>query len=154
MLPGLRLTSAFYSRGKRIFRRYEEEADGSDDDYDLSDLEARRRGRIPKPKRLTRSTVKPRLLFLTEEQRLAREAAMAEEADEETIDDIEVPEPIASKLAINVHAGTPRRSSHAEMTVTTPVNEMMQTPSTPPPSHRATRSGGKKDASSPRPVDW
>jgi hypothetical protein len=76
---------------------------------------------------------------------------MAEEADEETIDDIEVPEPIASKLAINVHAGASRRSSHAEMTVTTPVNETMQTPSTPPPSHRATRSGAKKDPSSPGP---
>jgi hypothetical protein len=145
------LTIPVHSRGKKIFRRYEEAADGSDDDYDMSDLETRRRGRIPKPKRLTRSNVKPRLLFLTEEQRLAREAAMAEEADEETVGDLDVPEPIARRLAISINHDTPLHSVPAEMPVTTPVDEMMQTPSTPPPSHRATRSGGKQDASSSGP---
>jgi hypothetical protein len=146
------LTGPLNSRGKKVFRRFEEEAQGSDDDFDLSDLETCRRAGVPKAKRFTRSTVKPRLLFLTEEQRIARDAAIAEEADDETIDDIEVPKPISNKLAINVNASTPPPSSPVEMVVTTPIDEMMQTPSTPPPSHRATRSSAKKDvAASPDP---
>ncbi|KAF2665802.1 hypothetical protein BT63DRAFT_428749 [Microthyrium microscopicum] len=95
-------------RGKKIFRRFDD-SEAHDDDDNLSDLDIRRRaGQSPTP-RMTRSSIKPRILFPTEEQRKAREAAAAEEADEEALTDIEVPSPTAKKAipAIQVSGASP-----------------------------------------------
>jgi hypothetical protein len=83
------------SRGKRFLRRYAD--DDVEDDDNLSDLEIRRRAGVPQARRLTRSTLKPRILFPSAEQVRAREAAAAEEADEEALTDIDVPLPTPAR---------------------------------------------------------
>jgi hypothetical protein len=60
-------------------------------------------------RRLTRSTLKPRILFPTTEQVRAREAAAAEEADEEAVTDIEVPFPTATKVDASGPSGNRKR---------------------------------------------
>jgi hypothetical protein len=58
-------------------------------------LDTRRRAGAPTRSRFTRTSLKPRILFPTEEQIQAKDAAAAEEADEEALTDIEVPYPNA-----------------------------------------------------------
>lgn len=97
-----------HSRGKKVLRRFDNAADSNEDDDDnLSDLEVRRKAGASATRRFTRSTIKPRLLFPSEEQRRAREAA--EEADEEAVTDIEVPQPKAAVTPVKqqLHPTTP-----------------------------------------------
>jgi hypothetical protein len=115
----LKLT-IYTSRGKKTLRRFDNADDANDDEDDnLSDLEVRRNAGAAASKRFTRSTIKPRLLFPSEEQRRAREAA--EEADEEAVTDIDVPQPKAI----------------------TPVKQHFQ-PTTPPSTGRSKRGSAKK----------
>lgn len=116
------LTLTIHSRGKKILRRFDNTAGSNEDDDDnLSDLEVRRKAGVSANKRFTRSTIKPRLLFPSEEQKRAREAA--EEADEEAVTDIEVPQP---KTAI------------------TPVKQQFH-PTTPPSTGRSKRSSAEHE---------
>ncbi|TLD37388.1 hypothetical protein E2P81_ATG04200 [Venturia nashicola] len=109
-------------RGKKVLRRFDNAADSNEDDDDnLSDLEVRRKVGATATKRFTRSTIKPRLLFPSEEQKRAREPA--EEADEEAVTDIEVPRPKAT---------------------VTPVKQQFR-PTTPPPTGRSKRSSAEHE---------
>jgi hypothetical protein len=115
------------SRGKKFLRRFED--DGDDDN--LSDLEIQRRAGLSPSRRLTRSTLKPRILFPTAEQVRAREAA-AEEADEEAVTDIEVPCPAAKTDA---SGPSPKPGASRKRAAAGPAD--FRTPS-PPPAADAT----------------
>jgi hypothetical protein len=89
-----------------MFRRFEEEATPGEVEVDdnLSDHEINRKAGATTTRRFTRSKdFHPRLLFPNEEQRLAREAAAAEEADEEAVTDIEVPQPKTATTPTKQH---------------------------------------------------
>lgn len=108
------------SRGKKIFRKFPNE-DPDANTVSGSDTEATNSGR------LTRSSIKPRLLFPTARQRQQREAPDVE--DEEAPTDIEI-------------------NQDHEMTdpkeVTTPVRPTAFDPTTPPTTGHATRASTKK----------
>jgi hypothetical protein len=97
-------TNITRSRGKKIFRRFR---DDSDDDQraaspvsNLGQRSLRRQAGPAAERPLTRSSIKPRLLFPSEEQIRERETDVLEsEVDEEALTDIEVPAPIKSKRA-------------------------------------------------------
>lgn len=86
-------------------------------------MDVRRRAGVSATKPFTRSSIKPRLLFPSEEQRHAREEA--EEADEEAVTDIEMPKP--------ADAVTPTKLRHFHLT-------------TPPTSVRSRRTAPKEPA--------
>ncbi|SLM37199.1 hypothetical protein LPUS_06929 [Lasallia pustulata] len=129
-------------RGKKIFRKFDdhredEEADvnffGSDEWHD-SEID----GESSPPLRpFTRSSIKPRLLFPTEEQRRAREA-QAKIAAEEAITDIEEHHLIDSEM-------TDLAGDTEEEVAVTPVKPTFILAS-PPTSGRTTRAAAKKAA--------
>jgi len=129
------------SRGRKMLRKYEngEGQTGNDEEEEedtLSDLDMKRRAGAASERPFTRSAVNPRrLLFPSEEQRLEREQRDAEEADEEAVTDIDMPEPTLKATASGdiSSAKTPRK--------TTKFTEGMLV--TPPTTARTTR---KKDA--------
>jgi hypothetical protein len=129
------------SRGKKFLRRYEE-VDGEDDD-NLSDLEIRRRAGVPPSRRLTRSTLKPRILFPTEEQVRAREAAAAEEADEEAVTDIEVPGPSTARAEAS--GPSPKSTGNHKRTPARAAADF-RTPSPPPMEPVGTLTAGAEPA--------
>ncbi|RMY02612.1 hypothetical protein D0868_07890 [Hortaea werneckii] len=84
-------------RGKKIFRRFsdpEQDRSSSAGASDVSDVPGqrtlRRQAGTAAQRPLTRSSIKPRLLFPSEEQRLEREAG-PDDVDEEATTDIELP---------------------------------------------------------------
>ena len=108
------------SRGKKIFRRFDEvpttSADGSLHADEQSEI--RRLAGIPATRPFTRSSIKPRKLFDPVEEELPTDA------DEEAITDIE--EQHRMKVAPHTHA------------TTTPVKRSFR-PTTPPTTARKTR---------------
>ena len=82
---------------------------------------------------MTRSAIKPRLLFPSEDQLRERELGADDDIDEEAVTDIEMP-----------NADSPIREPED---LATPVQNRSK-PATPPTTNRATRSAGKKRASS------
>lgn len=139
------------SRGKKIFRRFEEEEDeeeeaGGDDaaPFDLSATPSqhrlKRQAGAAAQRPLTRSAIKPRLLFPSEEQRLERERVgrREDDVDEEAVTDIEM----------LTNAETSPTEAKGPGDVVTPVEDHFQA-TTPPPStnrnrNRATRARGNK----------
>lgn len=121
-----------------MFRKFDDESGaGNEEDEDtLSDVDMRRRAGAAADRPFTRSTVNPRrLLFPNEEQRLEREQRVAEEADEEALTDIDMPEP-TPKITVTEDAPsakTPRKTAK--------FNQSMI--ATPPTTQRTAR---KKDA--------
>lgn len=123
-----------YSRGKKIFRKFtdtdNDEHGGNDMDAELdaalaADLPDRLRGP------LTRSSVKPRLLFPTPEQLKAKEVkemrSQATEDEEEAITDIDEAHNLSTPKDQQGHAvATPKAPKFA--------------PASPPTTTRATRS--------------
>ena len=109
-------------RGKKIFRKFPNE-DTDDDPVSASDPETS----TVRP--LTRSSIKPRLLFPTAKQRQEREAAAVE--DEEATTDLEEP---------HDHDMT----GAEEAQPTTPVKPTSFSPATPPTTDHATRAYTKK----------
>lgn len=86
----------------------------------------------PRLRPFTRSSIKPRLLFPTEAQRLARETAVSSVADEEAVTDIE-------------EAGPTQDSEMTEEELLlTPVKPIF-TPASPPTTGRVTRASKKKE---------
>ncbi|KAF2145156.1 uncharacterized protein K452DRAFT_306078 [Aplosporella prunicola CBS 121167] len=154
-------------RGKKVFRAFNNSSDEespSDDDGPLESARARRHSGATSRRPLTRSTIKPRLLFPTDEQRKAREIAAAA-AEEEATTDVEGParKPTPRKRfsvtsgphvpAIEQHKTQPEAAPFASVpqittTAATPAKQRFRDigPTTPPPSGRATRSTAKKEA--------
>ncbi|KAK4691288.1 hypothetical protein P7C71_g5675, partial [Lecanoromycetidae sp. Uapishka_2] len=116
-------------RGKKIFRKFPNE-DAEVDSVSGSDTEA------PNTVRLTRSSIKPRLLFPTARQRQEREAPNVE--DEEATTEVEEPRD---------HEMT----DHEE--VSTPIRPTAHLPSTPPATGHATRASTKKLTFDSSPLD-
>lgn len=85
----------------------------------------------PRLRPFTRSSIKPRLLFPTEAQRLAREAAAPSLADEEAVTDIE-------------EAPTQDSEMTEEEPLLTPVKPVFA-PVSPPTTGRVTRASKKKE---------
>jgi hypothetical protein len=119
--PSLDLLLTLHSRGKKTFRKFEDAPSNDAEDTLSSGDELRRKIGTPASGRLTRSSVKPRLLF-QEEIRLQRlENGEAEDDDEEAITDIDVP------------VATPTRKTAKSVPITA-VQE-----ATPPPTRRVKR---------------
>ncbi|KAK3705484.1 hypothetical protein LTR37_013301 [Vermiconidia calcicola] len=137
-------------RGKKVFRRFTDQANNDNSNASGSDVSAtpeqRRLKRQAGPaaqRPLTRSAIKPRLLFPSEEQRLQREGVDDDDVDEEAITDIEME-----------NAQTFAEEEQAEDVATPVTTRFTDTIATPPPTtNRATtRSAGKK-AATPMPDD-
>jgi len=110
------------SRGKKTFRKFEDDApsnEAGDGTWSSGD-ELRRKAGTPASGRLTRSSVKPRLLFQEEIQRQRLENG-DDEDDEEAITDIEVP------------VATPSRKTQKSVPI------IAAQEATPPPTHRVKR---------------
>ena len=137
------LTFHFHSRGKKIFRKFtdEEESGSAACGVDTSEAEIDAEFDAALPARLrgplTRSSIKPRLLFPTPQQDRAKEVrSQAIEDDEEAVTDIEDPTDGLS---------TPK--DHIDEFVETPKAPKFA-PASPPTTVRATRSGKNIDLSS------
>lgn len=108
-----------HSRGKKVFRHF---ADNDDDateeptspEPNLHQRSLRRQAGAAAERRLTRSSIKPRLLFPNEDQIREREPPTEEEeVDEEALTDIEVPVPTPRKSKTATPSKpTPSRFSH------------------------------------------
>lgn len=127
------ITDLHSSRGKKIFRRFESPAPDEDED-DETDPDAaftesstlkRQAGAVAK-RPFTRSSLKPRLLFPSEEQRQERET----HDEEEAVTDIELQD------ATDEHDEQDIEHDYA----TTPAKNLHFTPATPPTSKAATGS--------------
>ncbi|GAB7352555.1 hypothetical protein MBLNU459_g2940t1 [Dothideomycetes sp. NU459] len=121
-------------RGRKIFRRFEspsgqhEEDDGQDAAVsDTANLKRKAGAVASRP--FTRSSLKPRLLFPTEEQ--IHERLADPHDDEEAVTDIE-------------EERLPRPTPKIARDLVTPAKTISFTPATPPSSHRAVRSASKK----------
>lgn len=108
----------FFSRGKTIIRKFTD-VDAHSDSVDAarsSDDEVYRRASRDTDRRITRSSIQPKLLFKEEIERLKRENG--EEEDEEEADtDIEIP--IATPSRRTRHIG-PSASFPQDSTATVP----------------------------------
>lgn len=120
------------SRGKKIFRKFEDDTNESDE----AEVDAARTS--PRLRPFTRSSIKPRLLFPP--------AVEAELVDEEAITDIDERAQAGDSEMTDVAADT------EEEPLTTPVNNSF-TPFSPPTSGHATRGSATKRVT-PEPVDY
>ncbi|KAK5131097.1 hypothetical protein LTR08_001315 [Meristemomyces frigidus] len=124
-------------RGKKIFRRFSapEEERSSSAATELSEVPGqrtlRRQAGAAAQRPLTRSAIKPRLLFPSEEQLLEREQGL-DDIDEEATTDIEMP-----------NALTPVKQKGKAHDLQTPTKPRFRL-ATPPPTGHATRSVTKK----------
>ncbi|KAI9874622.1 MAG: hypothetical protein M1830_009545 [Pleopsidium flavum] len=126
-------------RGKKVFRKFEDDAD----EWDESEITAA--STSPRLRPFTRSSIKPRLLFETEEQRQAR-TAKAVLVDEEAITDIEEQVEVGDSEMTDVAGDTDAES------LVTPSKDTF-TPASPPASGRVTRKS-VKEAPAPEPVQY
>ena len=124
----------FSSRGKKIFRRFQEpDRDGEEEDNASTGLSGtseqrrlKRQAGAAAQRPLTRSAIKPRLLFPSEEQQRERERG-TDDVDEEAVTDIEM-----GNVEITANGTTED--------LTTPVKDrFIHKPATPPSTTRATR---------------
>lgn len=90
-------------------------------------MDVRRRAGVSTTKPFTRSSIKPRLLFPSEEQRHAREEA--DEADEEAVTDIDMPKPadvVTPTKLRHFHLTTPPTTARSRRTAPKePVEELV-----------------------------
>ncbi|KAK4547764.1 hypothetical protein LTR36_000722 [Oleoguttula mirabilis] len=123
-------------RGKKVFRRFSDprEERASSAGTEISDVPGQRtlrRQAGPAAQRpLTRSAIKPRLLFPSEEQLLERDQGL-DDVDEEAVTDIEMP-----------NASSPVKQKGKAHDLQTPTRHRFK-PATPPRTSRATRSMDK-----------
>ncbi|KAI9724415.1 MAG: hypothetical protein M1812_000483 [Candelaria pacifica] len=117
-------------RGKKIFRKFD----------DANDQEESANGSPSVPRRpFTRSSIKPRLLWPTEEQRKAREPKPVE-VDEEALTDIEGHTPDSAHEAADQTLDGPETKNKRLVTPT----KTIFTPASPPTTGRATRASTRK----------
>lgn len=128
-----------FSRGKKIFRKFVDDTD----DWDESEITADNTSSRARP--FTRSSIKPRLLFPTEEQRQMRNAS-ADYVDEEATTEVEEQDEVVDSEMTDVEASTDKE------VLITPVKETAE-PASPPASGRATR-GSTRKVSAPEPVEY
>ena len=130
------------SRGKKIFRKFQDtdEERASSAATDLSDAPSQRRLKrqagVAAQRPLTRSGIKPRLLFPSEEQ-LAEREADSDDIDEEALTDIEMP----------IASSSEKHNANAA-DLQTPAKQRFLL-DTPPPTSRTTRSMDKQPTAAP-----
>jgi len=142
----MRLTVHLHSRGKKIFRKFTDAAEAADSgsiahDSD-AEVDAELAEAIPAELRrpLTRSSIKPRLLFPTSQQIQAKQArSQMTEDEEEAVTDIDDDHIMTTPL------------DQVDKVVTTPKAPKFA-PASPPTTGRATRSKDVDMLISPRPV--
>lgn len=117
-----------FSRGKKIYRKFPNDGAEHNDTHSPGDSERESSTRRP----LTRSSIKPRLLFPTKQQ--IHQRAVSNVDDEEAPTDIEESQD---------HEMT---DPEDEKQVTTPVKASIFSPTTPPTTGHATRAATKKAA--------
>jgi hypothetical protein len=111
------------SRGKKVFRKFGDE-DGSQDEDNAEDEQLAQTVAPNLRRPLTRSSIKPRLLFPTAEQTKAKEKrSQTTEDEEEAITDIEESQ---ARMDLDDQVATPKPPKFA--------------PATPPTTARTTRS--------------
>lgn len=117
------ITLTNYSRGKKIFRKFHDvpPSNGSEEDPHSSGDDLRHQAGPVAHRPLTRSAIKPRLLFQEEIQ--ARQREHDHEDDEEAVTDIEVP------------ITNPRRKAYKVSEAVTSVTQE----TTPPPPKQVKR---------------
>ncbi|KAK4974061.1 hypothetical protein LTR66_000051 [Elasticomyces elasticus] len=143
-------------RGKKVFRRFESPDSGdsnTDNDAFSETASVKRQAGASAKRPFTRSTLEPRLLFPSAEQRRHREASHNTEDDEEAPTDIEDLEAHAASLLFtsttsNEIIGQAEAGVVPEAETTTPVRAYVR-PATPPSAVRATRSSTKRAQISP-----
>ncbi|KAK4982433.1 hypothetical protein LTR66_009267 [Elasticomyces elasticus] len=143
-------------RGKKVFRRFEssDPTDSNTDNDASSEVASIKRQAGASAKRpFTRSTLEPRLLFPSEEQRRHREATHDTVDDEEAPTDIEDFEAHATSLLFtsttpNKTTGQAEAGAEPETETITPARAHLR-PATPPSAVRATRSSAKRAQLSP-----
>ena len=130
------------SRGKKIFRRFSDPEDerSSSAATETSDVPGqrslRRQAGAAAHRPLTRSAIKPRLLFPSEDQLIEREQGL-DDVDEEALTDIEMP-----------NAPSPVKQKGKVHELQTPTKTRFRL-STPPTTGHATRSVTKKATPAP-----
>ena len=127
ILPKVALILVF-SRGKKIYRKFPNDGSEHNDNNNLGESERESSAMRP----LTRSSVKPRLLFPTKQQTHERTVS--------TIDDEEAPTDIEDFQDHEM------ADPEDEKQVTTPVKASIFSPTTPPTTGHATRAATKKAA--------
>ncbi len=120
-----------------MFRKFDDA-----DDHEESASGSSSRPRCP----MTRSSIKPRLLWPTEEQRKAREPKI-DEVDEEALTDIEGAQPVSANGEADQSLGAPEAGDRR----VTPTMRSF-TPASPPASGRATRASTRKGAMDSSPL--
>jgi hypothetical protein len=120
----MRLILTTHSRGKKIFRKFQDRPSALGDARDSSGDEVRRQAGSVAHRPLTRSSVKPRLLF-QEEIKKREKALHPHDTDEEAVTDIEIP--------IATQSGPKSRKINETNDVAGHQEE------TPPPTVRTTR---------------
>lgn len=162
------------SRGKKVFRKFKpevEEEEGDDDDLGLlasrSELTSES---IPRIRPLTRSSIKPRVLFpearaapvtseKEEEPSTPSTIVEAEEEQDEEADEEPAEEPVEEPVEEPIETADQPATSHAENGTSenpiTPEGQIIQTdtPSSPLASGRSLRSHGLKAGSGPEHCD-
>lgn len=116
------------SRGKKIYRKFPNDGSEHNDTNNLEDSERERSTIRP----LTRSSIKPRLLFPTKQQ--IQERTVSSTDDEEAPTDIEDSKDHEMTNPVD------------ETQITTPVKASIFSPTTPPTTGHATRAATKKAA--------
>ncbi len=158
------LANLKFSRGKKIFRRFEDDVDMSlDEDGDSNDDGHTLTS--PRRRPFTRSSIKPRLLFPTEGQKREREQvpqqggelAVDEDVDDEAMTEIdesllnppnEIPKDTSSRTTRNSKPAEARNPA-PPITPTTPTHQGPPITPTSPSFHtttRTTRSSTRKAA--------
>lgn len=117
-----------FSRGKKVYRKFPKDGSEHSDGNNLGDSERESSTISP----LTRSSIKPRLLFPAKQQKRDRTAPTVD--DEEAPTDIEDPQD---------HEMT---EPEDEKQITTPVKVANVSPPTPPTTGHATKAAKKKAA--------
>ena len=124
------------SRGKKIYRKFPDEEDSPTSNLEYPEFDEIKLDTSP---RLTRSSIRPRLLFPTEKQR--RERALA---DEEAVTDIEDPNNLIHDSDMTDIA--PNNDTEEEQLVTPVKQSFAETPATPPTTGHVTRASTRKKA--------
>ncbi|PGH23348.1 hypothetical protein AJ80_02601 [Polytolypa hystricis UAMH7299] len=135
-------------RGKKTFRKFKPDSDEEDDGTDLGLLADRpdllEGATIPRTRPLTRSSVKPRVLFPNAAQRAAAAATAAAAAAQSSRSSDSNTEYHEVSSAV-VQDSTRTRQSHTDrQPITPPVRTSVATPPSPAASARALRSQARK----------
>jgi hypothetical protein len=135
-----------FSRGKKVFRKFSDEADAESDGDDLGLLAARPdlidSSVTTRIRPLTRSSVKPRVLFPSAKPRLAEDTHSGITDTEATTDVDE--HTSLSKPDVEV-SGTPGADAKQGLPVTPTIQSTAATPSSPGATPRSLRSRGGKN---------